>query len=120
MNLVVNAADALEGQISPPPLIEVSVGVDASDPARGARIDVADNGPGVPAHMRDRLFEPFMTSKAQGGGTGLGLPISRSFVEDIGGTLRLEATGPSGSRFRVLLPHLGAGDPASDGGGGLG
>ncbi|MBL8616821.1 MAG: response regulator [Deltaproteobacteria bacterium] len=120
MNLVVNAADALEGQTSPAPLIEVSVGVDSSDPRRAARIDVTDNGPGVPEHMRDRLFEPFMTSKAHGGGTGLGLPISRSFVEDIGGTLRLESTSPAGSRFRVLLPHLVPVSAPSDEGGGLG
>ena len=106
MNLVVNAADALEGQTTPAPLVEVVVGLEADDHTGWARIDVTDNGPGVPAHLHDRLFEPFMTSKANSGGTGLGLPISRSFIEDIGGSLRLDRTGPAGTRFRVLLPPL--------------
>ena len=78
-----------------------------------------DNGPGVPEGLRDKLFEPFMTSKADGSGTGLGLPISRSFVEDLGGRLFLLRSGPAGACFRVALPlpggdRLSTEDPALD------
>ena len=110
MNLVVNAADALEGQASPAPAIEVVVGRLMEDGVEYARVDVIDNGPGVPEALRARLFEPFMTSKGAGTGTGLGLPISRAFVEDLGGALTLHYTGPSGTCFRVLLPMPGEAD----------
>lgn len=119
MNLVVNAADALEGQQSPAPVIEVVVGRAELDGLEFARIDVQDNGPGVPESLRGRLFEPFMTSKADGSGTGLGLPISRSFVEDLGGRLTLLRSGPAGACFRVALPLPGgAALPVEAGGAG--
>ena len=119
MNLVANAADALDGQLSPAPVVEVVVGLAEEGGVEIARIDVLDNGPGVPEGLRDKLFEPFMTSKADGSGTGLGLPISRSFVEDLGGRLFLLRSGPAGACFRVALPlpggdRLSTEDPALD------
>lgn len=63
---------------------------------------VADEGPGVPEEIRERLFEPFVTSgKRQG--TGLGLAVARRFVEDHGGRIELLEDGP-GARFRIQLP----------------
>jgi signal transduction histidine kinase len=67
-------------------------------------IDVEDDGPGIDPALRDRLFEPFVTSKAAGRGTGLGLPISRRIVQESGGTLELVSEpGRAGTCFRVTL-----------------
>jgi signal transduction histidine kinase len=63
---------------------------------------VSDGGPGVPAAIRDRIFEPFVT-QGKKGGTGLGLAVTRRFVEDHGGSVELLPEGP-GARFRIVLP----------------
>ena len=68
----------------------------------GARIEVSDDGPGVPPSDREAIFEPFFSKRAAG--TGLGLPIARRIVESHGGTLRLEPS-TEGARFVILLPH---------------
>ena len=65
-------------------------------------LTLADEGPGVPPEIRDRLFEPFVT-RGKKGGTGLGLAVARRFVEDHGGTLELLPEGP-GARFRIAMP----------------
>ena len=67
-------------------------------------IDFEDDGPGIDPGLRDRLFEPFVTSKPAGRGTGLGLPISRRIVQEAGGTLDLVSEpGRKGTCFRVTL-----------------
>jgi signal transduction histidine kinase len=66
-----------------------------------AIIEIEDNGPGVPAEMRDRVFEVFYSSR--GGGTGLGLPIARQIVERHGGTIELQSTTGKGTTFRISL-----------------
>ena len=76
-----------------------------------AEIDVADGGPGIPDAVADRLFEPFVQSSPGGvrcqRGVGLGLPIARQLAERHGGRLRLAASGPAGSTFRLTLPLAG-------------
>lgn len=68
-------------------------------------VGVEDTGPGIPAAMRQRIFEPFYTTKQEAGGTGLGLSISHEIVRRHGGELRLEEMEPStGCRFVVRLP----------------
>jgi signal transduction histidine kinase len=69
-----------------------------------ARVRVHDDGPGLPAAVRERLFDPFVTTKA--GGTGLGLTISKMLVEQHGGTLALADDGRPGTTFEVHLPVL--------------
>lgn len=66
-------------------------------------IDLADNGPGIPAADRARIFDPFFTSKRAQGGTGLGLPIARALVHNRGGALEL-AESATGARFVLRLP----------------
>lgn len=80
----------------------------------GAEIEfeVCDNGPGVAAEVAERLFEPFNTSKSTG--MGLGLTISRTFVEAHGGRLWLAANGPGGACFRFTLPAVGRVDRDSE------
>jgi signal transduction histidine kinase len=65
-------------------------------------IELGDEGPGVSAELRERLFEPFVT-QGKKGGTGLGLAVARRFAEDHGGSLTLLPEGP-GARFRISLP----------------
>ena len=71
----------------------------------GIAIDVADDGPGLPARARDKLFMPF-TGSARAGGTGLGLAIARDLVRGHGGELTLAATSASGTVFRIELPGV--------------
>lgn len=68
---------------------------------RGLLLAVEDSGPGVPEAEREKIFEPFVTTRADG--TGLGLNIARQIVEAHGGTLRC-ISGGSGARFEITLP----------------
>lgn len=68
----------------------------------GAILTVVDDGPGIPAEKAGRVFEPFFTTKEEG--TGLGLPICRSIVEQHGGTITLESEPGKGTRILILLP----------------
>ena len=71
------------------------------------RIRVTDQGPGIPAVDRDRIFDRFVQLDAsrRGQGAGLGLPIARWIAEAHQGTLVLEQSGPAGSTFCVSLPN---------------
>ncbi len=83
---------------------------------RGAlhEIRVKDEGPGVPREQRDRIFEPFFTSRSESAG-GLGLAISRRLVEGAGGTLTVRDRPGGGSVFRIRLPLWERSAPASSG-----
>ena len=68
------------------------------------RVEVQDNGPGIPEELRERVFEPFFTRKEPGHGTGLGLDITRRIIADLhGGEVTLESK-PGDTRFVVRLP----------------
>ena len=69
-------------------------------------IQIADDGPGIPPRLSERLFEPFVSGKASDG-TGLGLTISRELAANHAGDLRLVQTGPDGTTFELRLPHRG-------------
>jgi two-component system NtrC family sensor kinase len=73
--------------------------------ATHARIEVEDDGPGVSPTVRDRLFEPFVTTKEVGEGTGLGLAVCRGLVESAGGEIGVDPSYVAGARFYVLLPR---------------
>lgn len=69
-----------------------------------ARVEVADDGPGVAEAMRPRLFAPYATSRRLGDGMGLGLAISRKILLDHGGDLELARSSDAGAVFRLTLP----------------
>jgi nitrogen fixation/metabolism regulation signal transduction histidine kinase len=69
----------------------------------GVALDVADDGPGIPADLRGRLFEPYTTTRRIGEGMGLGLAIARKILLDHGGDLELLSASDAGTTFRVLL-----------------
>ncbi|MCB9678844.1 MAG: PAS domain S-box protein [Alphaproteobacteria bacterium] len=97
LNLVNNAFDAVRER----PAREVKV--ETWDSEGAVCIAVEDTGGPLPEDVRERLFEPFFTTKRVGEGTGLGLCISRSILEAVGGTLELDARS-SRTRFVVTLP----------------
>jgi len=72
---------------------------------RGVLIVVSDSGPGVPAGERDRIFEPFYTTKAPGRGTGLGLAIVARAVHDGGGVVWVDQAREGGAAFKVFFPQ---------------
>jgi PAS domain S-box-containing protein len=77
---------------------------------------VEDNGPGVPEHIRHRIFESYFTTKPVGVGTGIGLSISKSIVERHEGRVWFEEVRPHGARFVVELPGIvSAGAASADG-----
>jgi two-component system nitrogen regulation sensor histidine kinase NtrY len=94
INYVDNAVAAVEGKGA----IQLSLSVEGE----ALRYDVADDGVGVPDVDRERLFEPYFSTKRKG--TGLGLAIARRIAQDHGGEARYEALA-SGSRFSLVLPR---------------
>jgi len=71
---------------------------------RGALISVSDNGPGIPNEIKDKIFQPFFTTKPTGQGTGLGLSLSYDIVKAHGGELKVETKEGEGSEFQIFLP----------------
>jgi two-component system, NtrC family, sensor histidine kinase AtoS len=113
-NLLINAFEALEGRgavniVAREGLLEEELHATGGDghPLRTIVVDVADNGPGVPKELRDRIFNAFFTTKPQG--SGLGLAIVRKVVDAHDGRIDIQ-TGANGTRFRVTLPVSGAND----------
>lgn len=97
VNLMANAIDALGGQDDK--LMTITA---RTDDARVV-VCVTDNGPGIPAALRERLFEPFFTTKPASEGLGLGLVISANIVMEFGGALRA-VEAPVGAAFEFELP----------------
>jgi two-component system, NtrC family, sensor kinase len=96
LNLVLNAADAVGAG--------GNVRVTAAKTATGVRLAVEDDGPGVEPRVQAQLFEPFVTTKEIGKGTGLGLAVCRGLVEAAGGSITLDTEFRGGARFVVELP----------------
>ncbi|RAL24932.1 hypothetical protein DL240_01610 [Lujinxingia litoralis] len=108
VNLLLNATDALSDSDLDTPQILVDLHADEEM----LYVDVIDNGPGVPAELRTRIFDPFFSTRAPGQGTGLGLAISQRLVERVGGELRAgERTligFDHGAHFELRLPRAAA------------
>lgn len=116
-NLVVNAVEAMRGSgMGGTVRLRTRVVRDArlaAGPVRqAASIEVEDDGPGVPDAIREQIFYPLVTTRAEG--TGLGLALVKSFVEGAGGAVTLESR-PGRTVFRVLLPlwHASSSDQNS-------
>lgn len=102
VNLLDNAVHATEdvtAQIVNP---EVTIKTEYQTQHRIARIYIIDNGPGIPARDRVRVFEPYFSTKEKG--TGLGLPIVKSIIEDHGGVIRALGNEPQGTKIYIELP----------------
>jgi len=99
VNLMRNALDAVSGVARP----EISITARAVDDM--IRIAVADNGPGIPADVIDRIFDPFVTTKPVGKGLGLGLSISYGIVQDFGGRIHAANRPEGGAEVTIELPR---------------
>jgi len=102
LNLLLNAADAIEDAKVRDGRVALRVQMEAER----VRLLVEDNGPGIRAEHLSKLFTTFFTTKAPEKGTGLGLALSRQYVESFGGTLRAENREEGGARFIVELPAV--------------
>lgn len=96
MNLLVNAAHAIER--------EGTITVRTRLEAAAVRIEIEDDGRGIPAEHLPHIFEPFFTTKPAGRGTGLGLALSRDIAHKHGGRIEVDSTLGRGTTFRVTLP----------------
>jgi two-component system CheB/CheR fusion protein len=104
-NLLGNAIEAV-GKRNGTIVLRVSQGRNWQSGQIGLRVVVADDGPGIPASVRERIFEPFFTTKGESG-TGLGLWITSDIVRKNKGTIRLRTNtkeGSSGTHFSVFFP----------------
>jgi C4-dicarboxylate-specific signal transduction histidine kinase len=99
-NLLNNAIDAIVQSESAQRWIVVTGTCSPTE----VQIDVTDSGPGIEAHFRDHLMEPFFTTKAIGLGMGIGLSLSRAIAEDHGGSLTL-LLDTTHTCFRLILPY---------------
>jgi signal transduction histidine kinase len=98
-NLIINACEAM----APGGAIAIEEQVDLRPPqGHAAVIRVRDNGPGIPAPLLDKIFQPFFSTKEQG--TGLGLSIAQRIIADHGGRLEVESTEGQGTVFIITLP----------------
>ncbi len=95
-NLLRNAEDALEGHAG------AGIWIRTEICGAAARLLIADNGPGFPAELLPRIFEPYVTTKARG--TGLGLPIVKKIVEEHLGTIEISNAPEGGARIDIRLP----------------
>lgn len=96
-NLVDNAIDAMDGRGS------LTIRAERDPEGDGVLVSVCDSGPGIPAEVRPRLFEPFYTTKPPGKGTGLGLHISHTVVAQHGGWIEVSSE-PGHTCFEIHLP----------------
>jgi signal transduction histidine kinase len=101
-NLVVNSAQAMEGTRKP----ELTLSLKASSDGRRVQGTVEDTGSGISEENLERIFQPFFSTKAEGQGTGLGLPIIKTIMESHEGEITVESEVGKGTRFTLSFPAL--------------
>ena len=98
LNLFLNAIQAMENGG------ELNVGVGFSETPGEIRIDIKDNGRGIPAEYLSQIFDPFFTTKKEGEGTGLGLSVSYNIIKNNGGRIEVQSEMGRGTCFSIFLP----------------
>ncbi|MDP3921462.1 MAG: CHASE2 domain-containing protein [Candidatus Omnitrophota bacterium] len=98
MNLINNARDALQNQD------EKLVTLTLTEEAHYVRLDIGDNGAGIPPEVLKRLFEPFVTSKPAGKGTGLGLSVCHGIITNHGGEIKVTTLRGKGTTWHIFFP----------------
>lgn len=117
LNVLLNARDALAGRDQPAVTVETKnisvsalqgVSFDGLAPGRYVSVAISDNGTGIPSAIRDRVMDPFFTTKEEGRGTGLGLSMVYGFVKQSGGALRVYSEEGIGTTIRMYFPAIDA------------
>ncbi|MCA9682193.1 MAG: response regulator [Myxococcales bacterium] len=106
LNLIVNAAQAIPEGAADENLISLVTTTSADG---WVEVSVTDTGSGIPQQLIERIFEPFVTMKPVGIGTGLGLYICRDIIHHLGGVIEVESEPGKGTTFKVRLPPAPAG-----------
>jgi PAS domain S-box-containing protein len=101
VNIISNAIYALHS--NPKPRL---LNIATEDTGTAVRVSIADNGPGIPPEVVGHIFDPFFTTKPLGKGTGLGLTISNTIIQEHRGKILVESTPGAGAKFTVELPLL--------------
>jgi PAS domain S-box-containing protein len=100
MNIILNAAQAMKGKGE----LKITT---THLPEKGlVRIEISDNGPGIPEHILPHIFAPFFTTKPEGEGTGLGLSLVYGIVQNQGGTIAARSEPEQGATFIIELPVM--------------
>jgi len=113
LNLLNNAEQAIRSMREEGGRIDVRTRQDAEN----VTLEVQDDGPGIPAHIQERIWDPFWTTKEPGAGTGLGLAVVHGIIAAHSGVIEVETADPGsatqGTRFLIRLPRLSSDDGAS-------
>lgn len=106
LNLLVNACDAFADDTAPtePRSITITTHVRSGEQGEIVHIHFIDNGPGMTADLLTRVFEPFVTTKEVGRGTGLGLAVCRRIIEDHHGVIEVTSRPGEGADFAIRFP----------------
>lgn len=100
LNLITNAAEAMKDNTRKKE-IEISSRLDGN----AFRITVADSGPGIPSAVKNKIFDPFYSTKS--GNTGIGLSLGHRIITDHGGSLEISTSSPGGAAFTITIPVRG-------------
>ena len=98
VNLLLNAVDAIHDSR------DKRIIISTEKDSQYIRIKVKDNGPGIPADIKNKIFEPFFTTKKVGKGTGLGLSVSHGIISRLNGYIRVDSNYNKGTTFIIELP----------------
>jgi signal transduction histidine kinase len=109
INLVLNAAEAMAAtggdlDVETAEVTRRRPGLEVAEKVPTVVVSVSDTGPGIPQDQRDKIFEPFYSSKTSSGGTGLGLAVVHGIVKEHDGWLEYSESPGGGSCFQVFFP----------------
>ena len=103
LNLIINAAQAI-GEVTDGASHRGTIRITTRVDAKNVLVEVADDGPGIPPELLDRIYEPFFTTKEIGQGSGQGLAIARTTMEQHGGSIDCASVPGSGTTFTLKIP----------------
>jgi len=108
INLVSNAIDAMDEKSKQPDAQDTLKRLTIKSLVEGDRVTVlvSDTGTGMPEEIKNKIIEPFFTTKKVGKGTGLGVSISYGIVKDYGGSINIESEIGQGTSFKLMFPAV--------------
>lgn len=106
LNLCMNARDALLERKRDGSEMMITIRINRPEQKNEVRIEVADNGPGIPPHIIEKIFDPYFTTKKEKGGNGLGLSMVYGIVKQHNGKISVDSKPGEGATFMVDLPLL--------------